>query len=102
MPYIAKSYHENQLVLDPKELKLRAKRESAVARCNKPMAVGRHTTHGTPPIGRPDYGPGEELGTPSKKLLSLTRSTVLVGGGVRQRRSCALGWYRPSVGVPGT
>jgi hypothetical protein len=27
-------------------------------------------------------------------------SSVLVEG-VRQRRSCALGWYRPSVGVPG-
>ena len=27
--------------------------------------------------------------------------SVLVGG-VRQRHSCALGWYRPSVGVPGT
>ena len=70
MPYIAKSYHENQLVLDPKELKLRAKRESAVARCNKPMAVGRHTTHGTPPIGRPDYGPGEGARNPLRKFSS--------------------------------
>ena len=44
------------------------------------------------------YGPGGEPETPSENS---PHPSVLVGG-VRQRRSCALGWYRPSVGVPGT
>jgi hypothetical protein len=43
-------------------------------------------------------GPGGEPEIPSENS---PHPSVLVGG-VRQRRSCALGWYRPSVGVPGT
>ena len=42
------------------------------------------------------YGPGGEPEIPSENS---PHPSVLVGG-VRQRRSCALGWYRPSVGVP--
>jgi membrane-associated phospholipid phosphatase len=45
---------------------------------------------------RREDGPGGEPEIPSENS---PHPSVLVGG-VRQRRSCALGWYRPSVGVP--
>jgi hypothetical protein len=38
---------------------------------------------------------------PPPALSDSPHSSVLVGG-VGQRRSCALGWYIPSVGVPET
>ena len=35
-------------------------------------------------------------------IISLLWLTSVLVGGVGQRRSCALGWYIPSVGVPET
>jgi hypothetical protein len=58
-------------------------RRPAAALPRPGAASGWGTTH----IGRPDYGPGGEPEIPSENS---PHSSVLVGG-VRQRRSCALG-----------
>ena len=47
----------------------------------------------------PDYGPGGEPEIPSKNYPQSSQSWYRGSQeSVRQRRSCALGWYRPSVG----